>query len=259
MQEGIVPILIKHFDRSMLSSDTKNDNIAGFLEKQMFRSGCCWWLGKGELLGIGNWDCIFGLYFSPSCLYLASLASSPPSQWPVSPDAAAAQNPLRCLMAPCCNHPGPTLHPLPQKLRHQCQKPSDVCVLYSGTPKSAELLKRMYNVQIYILERRRHYFQFYPIHASGSCYIGGDSNGETKPGKNWCLVFRKWKFFIHNVCQPEPLWVLSMGRASWQPGIDWNSGIFNFLHRQERGGGELVHRSALKRGRGLKDGGEDFG
>ena len=26
-----------------------------------------------------------------------------------------------------------------------------------------------------------------------------------------------------------------MGRASWQPGIDWNSGIFNFLHRQERG------------------------
>ena len=54
-----------------------------------------------------------------------------------------------------------------------------------------------------------------------------------------------------------------MGRASWQPGIDWNSGIFNFLHRQERGGGELVHRSALKRGRGLKDGdgdgGEDFG
>ena len=57
--------------------------------------------------------------------------------------------------------------------------------------------------------------------------------------------------------------MLSMGRASWQPGIDWNSGIFNFLHRQERGGGELVHRSALKRGRGLKDGdgdgGEDFG
>ena len=34
MQEGIVPILIKHFDRSMLSSDTKNDNIAGFPGKR---------------------------------------------------------------------------------------------------------------------------------------------------------------------------------------------------------------------------------